>query len=87
LGDIYHWVTRTSEYGKLILTRGINYEKDYDLRKNPAVVKLTEIMAVLKLIKEYESFLKIFTGFELKSPLLKKHTQLTDVDGIHNYTI
>ena len=30
-----------------MLTKNINYEKDYDLRKNPAVVKLTELMSVL----------------------------------------
>jgi DNA mismatch repair ATPase MutS len=27
LGDIYHWISRNSERGKLILTRSINYEK------------------------------------------------------------
>ena len=40
LGDIYHWVSRNSEKGKLILTRSINYDKDYDPRKNPVMVKL-----------------------------------------------
>ena len=40
LGDICHWVVRASERGKLVETRHINYEKEYDIRKNPAAVKL-----------------------------------------------
>jgi hypothetical protein len=44
-------------------------------------------MTVLKLIKEYESFLKVLSTFNLQSALLRKHTLLTDIEDVHNYSI
>ena len=40
LADIYHWIQRSSERGKIILTKNINFEKEYDLKKNPAIVRI-----------------------------------------------
>ena len=40
LADIYHWIERQSEKGKIILSKYINFEKEYDVRKNPAVVRI-----------------------------------------------
>ena len=51
LGDIYHWIERASEKGKIIMTKNINFEKEYDLRKNPAVVKIREMLEVVKYLK------------------------------------
>ena len=49
-------------------------------------MKLTEIMEVLRLIKEYKSLLKDLEGFKLNSSLLNKHIQLVDIEDIHRYS-
>jgi len=43
IGDVYHWVIRNSEKGKLTLTNHMTFEKDYDQKRNPAIVRLKEI--------------------------------------------
>ena len=43
MADIYHWALRADEEGKSILTKDLNFEKEYDEKKNPAIVKLNEI--------------------------------------------
>lgn len=40
IGDIYHWKQNKKETERYLLTRDINFDKDYDEDKNPAVVRL-----------------------------------------------
>ena len=86
LGDIYHWVSRNSEKGKLIHTISMKYDRDYDPRKNPVMLKLKEIVNVLQLICKYEDILREFSHLEVHSPLLKKNIELKDTD-VHNSSI
>ena len=40
IGDIYHWKQNQKETERYLLTQDINFDKDYDEDKNPAVVRL-----------------------------------------------
>lgn len=46
-------------------------------------MKLKEILKVLQLIEDYESFLEEFRELKVKSPLLNKLIQLIPVKNIH----
>lgn len=87
LGDIYHWVSRTYQKGKSILTRYINPQKEYDIRKNPAVNKLKELISILNLIKQYQIFLQSLDKYQVRSPLLQRFFKLREIENIHNFSI
>ena len=43
VGNIYHWVFTRKDEGKIVLTKNMKFEKNYDPKKNPVVQKLLEI--------------------------------------------
>lgn len=70
------------EEGKIILTKSIKYDKDYNEKKNPAIVRLNEIMDVLQVLEDAETFLQKISKMKVKSKFLRKCCQIFDIENI-----
>ena len=50
----------------------MTFEKGYDQKKNPAIVKIKDILKVLSMLAEFEVFLGDLKKFNLKSKYFQK---------------
>ena len=66
-----------------MLTKEIKFDKDYDEKKNPAIVRLIEIYDVIKMIYKVEKFLQNLSKIEASSSYLKKCCEIVETDNLY----
>ena len=72
IADVYHWVVKGYEKNWHRLTGELSFEKGYDQKKNPAIVRIKEILRILGLLGEFQKLLSELKGFKLKSRYFTK---------------